>query len=129
PSNVNIFDGTIEVTNGNTLTAPGMREFGGSIVVDPTAVLELTGHSVTQGVGAVNGTLTVNNGNTSALRQFGGSLLVNGGTLNAAPSASGGGGHIFIGYDGGATPGEVTVQSSGGNAGVVTDTYAIVSSD
>ena len=130
PSSSNIFGGTLEVTGGNTLTATALRTSGGTIEVDANAVLDLTGHVVTSGVGAVNGTLAVANGNTSALRVYGGSLLDNGGTLGAGPGQPGGnGGAIQIGYDGSGTPGSVTVQNSGTSAAVVTDTYAIVSSD
>ena len=122
------FGGTAEVTGGNTLTTQGIRQTGGSIIVDPAATLNLTGSPPFNFIPS-NGTLSVTSSNTLAARVAGGSVLVNGGTLNAAPSAGGGGGHIDIGIDGSGTPATVTAQSSGTNAAVVTDTFAQVGAD
>jgi fibronectin-binding autotransporter adhesin len=130
PYSITQFAGSLEVTSGQTLTAPGLRMSGGTVQVDPTGLLDLTGHTNLTNVGANNGTLTIANGNTTALRVYGGTLLVNGGTINAgAGQSSGNGGSSLIGYDGSGTPASVTVQNSGSNAGVVTDTYALLSSD
>jgi T5SS/PEP-CTERM-associated repeat protein len=118
--------GTVEVTN--TLTTQGIRQIGGSIIVDPTGVLDLIGQPPFNFIPS-NGTLTITTANTLAARIASGSLLVNGGTLNAAPSVGGGGGRIDIGIDGAGTPATVTVQSSGTNAALVTDTYTEVGSD
>jgi T5SS/PEP-CTERM-associated repeat protein len=122
------FGGTLQVTSGNTLSAADLLMPGGNLVIDPTAVFAIAGHVAT-GIGSVGGTLTISNGNTLALIDSGGTVLVNGGTINAAPSVSGGGGRIDIGVDGSGTPAMVTVQNSGTNAGKVTDTYTQLSSD
>ena len=130
PNNLTEFGGTLEVNTGQALTAPGLRDLGGSIQVDPGALVDLNGHTVTKGVGANNGTLTVNNSNTSAVRLYGGNMLVNGGTLDASPGViSQHGGNILIGIAGGGTPATVTVQSSGTNAALVADTYTQLNSD
>ena len=131
PNNITAFGGTLEVKSGQVLTAPAYRSTGGTLVVDPGATFDLLGRPVINTVGAVNGTIaTVSIGGTSALRLFGGDALVDGGTLNAAPNGlSGGGGNLQIGYDGGGTPSTMTVQSSGSNAAIVRDTYALLSSD
>jgi T5SS/PEP-CTERM-associated repeat protein len=129
PYTLTLFDGLLDVTPGQTLTASAVRMTGGTLTVDASAVLNLTGHVVTQGIGATNGTITVQQGNTSALRVASGDLIVSGGTINAAPGLSGGGGSTFIGVDGSGTPAAVTVQNNGTNAGVVTDTYTQLSSD
>ena len=122
------YAGTLEVTSGNTLTAPQWVEVGGSGQIDPGALLDLTGHQSYGATGANAGTIGAQNTGTQAL-QVESTFLVNGGTLNAGPSQSGGnGGRIYIGYEG-ASQATLTVQNSGTNAGVVTDTYAILSSD
>ncbi|HVC59617.1 MAG TPA: Hint domain-containing protein [Acetobacteraceae bacterium] len=124
------FGGTVEVTSGNTLTASAYSIFHGTAEVDPNALLDLTGHPSYATTGAINGTITVNNTGTNGLLLTGGTLLVNGGTLDAGTGQSGGdGGKILIGYEGGGTPAAMTVQNSGANAGVVTDTYSILGSD
>jgi T5SS/PEP-CTERM-associated repeat protein len=123
-ANVINFGGTLEVTSGNTLTAQGLRQTDGSIIVDSGALIDFLGVPGS-GLAAVNGTISVSNTNTNAVRMFGGHILVDGGTLNAAPGVSGGGGSFQIGYDGGGTPATVTVQ----NGGTVTDSSATVSSD
>ncbi len=123
------YAGTLEVTSGNTLTASQLVQTGGTGQIDPAALLDLTGHISYAGTGANGGTIAVQTSGTQAL-QVDSSFLVNGGTLNAGVGQSGGnGGRIFIGYQGGATPATMTVQNSGTNAAVVTDTYAIIASD
>jgi T5SS/PEP-CTERM-associated repeat protein len=131
PNSITAFDGTLEVTSGNEVTAPAYRSTGGTLVVDPGATFDLLGRPVINSVGAVNGTLaSVAIGGTNALRLFGGNILVDGGTLNAAPGQlDGNGGSLQIGYDGGGTPATMTVQSSGTNAAIVRDTYVVLSSD
>lgn len=125
-----LYAGTLEVTSGNTLTVSQLNMSGGLVQVDPAAMLDATGHSGYSSLGNVNGTLSVNNGNTIALLVSGGMLLVNGGTIDAAPGQPGGnGGRIYVGYAGAGTPATMVVQSSGTNAAVVTDTYGIIASD
>ncbi len=125
------FGGTLEVMSGHTLTASALNVNGGTTVVDQTALLDLTGHVVYGGVGATNGTISTSSGNTNAVQVASGALLVSGGTLNAGTGQGGTitGGKIYIGFEGNGTPATMTVQNSGTNAGVVTDTYALVASD
>jgi T5SS/PEP-CTERM-associated repeat protein len=128
-----LFGGMLEVTSGNTFTGSAILQNGGSLLLDPTAVLDLTGHVTFQNSGAANNGTIVSNGTVGpyAIRQGGGSLLVNGATINAGPGQGGGnnGGEIAVGYLGGGTPASVTVQSGSGHAGSVTDTYSLLSSD
>ncbi|HVC62472.1 MAG TPA: Hint domain-containing protein [Acetobacteraceae bacterium] len=130
PYAIRQYGGSLEVTSGNTLTGSQLLVDGGSTTIDATALLDLTGHPNYGTTGANDGTISASNSGTQALQVESGSLLVDGGTLDAGTGHSGGdGGRIFIGYEGGGTPATVTVQNSGTNAGSVTDSYAIVASD
>ena len=127
PAGVQQIDGTIEVTGGNTLTTPSLRQLDTSTLLqlDVGSLLDITGHP---NVGfADQGTIAIANSNTSGL-QITGSLDVNGGTLNAGPTQPIGGatgGEIAIGYDDGATPASVTAE----NGAAVADTYVLLGSD
>ncbi|HEY1935903.1 MAG TPA: hypothetical protein VGG99_28185, partial [Acetobacteraceae bacterium] len=133
---IRLFGGTLEVTGGQTLTASAITQSGGTLLLDAGGVLDLTGSPV-DGVSplynifpANNGTISVSNSGTAAIEFGSGTVLVNGGTLNAGTGQTGGdGGRINIGYEGAGTPAVLTVQNSGTHAGVVNDTYAIVASD
>ncbi len=112
------FGGTLEVTGGNTLTGSQLSMSGGTTEIDPTGTVDLSGHAVYGSTGANNGTVAVGAGNTRAVSVASGSLLVNGGVLDAGTAVpGGGGGSVLIGVDGGGTPANVTVQSNGANAG------------
>jgi hypothetical protein len=129
--------GTIEVTGGNTLTTPFLRQdsAGADLLVDAGGVLAIIGHS---DLGfANNGTLTsttvVNGtifptGDTIGLFVQG-TATVDGGAIDAGLVLSGSsvastGGFISIGQSGAGTPSTMTV-----NGGSVTDTFSFLSSD
>jgi len=119
--------GTMEVTSGNTLSTSFLRQYtaGTYLLLDPGSVLDITGHL---NIGfASNGTVSIASGDTAG-PLFAGTVLVNGGTLNAGPTqtVSGAtGGFLAIGYDNAGAPATVTVQ----DGGTVSDTYSILSSD
>jgi len=127
PYGIQQIAGTIEVTSGNTLTTPFLRQYaaGNYLLLDPESMLDITGHL---NLGFANGgTVNVTSGNTSGL-QLAGTALINDGTLNAGPTqtVSGAtGGQITIGDDTSGVPGTVTVEGGG----TVSDTYSILSSD
>ena len=130
--------GEIEVTGGNTLTAPTFRQvIGGSVLqVDAGGVLSITGHD---NVGLVNnGTISQNavvSGTTFSVGNtvgvfIAGTATVNGGEINAGPVLSGTsvvttGGFINIGVGDDGDPATMTVE----NGGTVIDTYAQLGSD
>lgn len=118
--------GSIEVTTGNTLATSFLRQVfsNSSLLLDPGSLLDVYGHL---NVGFANqGTVNIVSGGTSGAL-FAGTVLIDGGTLNAGPSQPGGGsgGSVSIGYDDDSSPASVTVQ----NGGVVTDTYSLLGSD
>jgi T5SS/PEP-CTERM-associated repeat protein/uncharacterized repeat protein (TIGR03803 family) len=136
PYPIRLFAGTLEVGSGYTLTASAISQSSGTSLLDAGSMLDLTGSPVDgvtpnyNIVAANNGTISVSNSGTAAIEFSSGTVLVNGGTLNAGSGQSGGdGGSINIGYEGGGTPASFTVENSGSQAGVVMDTYAIVASD
>ena len=138
PATITEIAGTIEVTGGNTLQSTYFRQLGGgTLVLDTSGVLDITGHqnigftnngtvAAVTGTIVANGTTSVLNTGTLALR-LDGTVLVDGGTINAGPSQlvnGASGGDILLGLDGAGTPASVIVQAGG----VVTDTYAILGS-
>lgn len=123
PYGITALGGTIDVTSGNTLSAAQIVMLAGSLQVDPGATLNLTGHVATA-IGANTGSLAVVTGNSIALVLSGGSLLVNGGVLNAGTGQVGGnGGRIAIGVDGNGAA-AITVQNTGTIAGIGAGTGA-----
>ena len=125
PYGITQFGGTIDVTAGNTLAAAALRMAGGTVAVDPAGVFNVTGHTVTTTIGDNGGTLAISNTSTGGVEMDSGTLLVNGGTLNAGSASS----FVRIGSGGSGTPASVTVQNSGTNAGKVTAAFTVLSSD
>lgn len=125
PYGITQFGGTIDVTAGNTLAAAALRMLGGTVAVDPGGVFNVTGHTVTTTIGDNGGTLAISNTATGGVEMTSGTLLVNGGTLNAGSASS----YVRIGSGGSGTPASVTVQNSGTNAGKVTAAFTVLSSD
>jgi T5SS/PEP-CTERM-associated repeat protein len=78
---------------------------------------------------ASNGTISIQNGNTSGLLLMG-TAVIDGAVLNASSSSAGTGGLITVGEAGDGTPTTVTVETAGSvTAGSVSDTYSILYSD
>ena len=130
PYSIRQLGGTLEVTGGKVLAGSQLYMAGGSTTIDANGTIDLTGHVVFGSTGAINGTIAASNSNARAVSIGSGSLLVNGGVVNGGTGQAGGnGGAVYLGVDGGGTPATLTVQSSGANAGVVTNTYTHVGSD
>ena len=130
PQPIEDLAGTLEVTGTGTLTASGLLldSSGAALLLDPGAIVNLTGHS---NYGVENaGTIVVPSNNPFAI-SLSGNGTINGGTLNAGPGQGGGatGGALYLGHTGGGTPTTLLVETSGTVGGSVTDTYAILSSN
>ena len=127
PDSIGMLGGTLEVTNGNTLTAGYLVQYGtgAQLSLDPGSVLDVAGalnYSI-----SINGTVTIQAGNSIGVR-IAGSALINGATLDAGTSQTtpgADGGSFYIGYGYAGAPAQVTVE----NGGVVSATFTELGSD
>jgi T5SS/PEP-CTERM-associated repeat protein len=121
--------GEIEITGGNTLTAPFLQQLSATadLQIEPGGTLAIAGHD---DLGFANYGTIVADGNTIGMFVQG-TALVDDGVIDAGPVLNGAsvvstGGFISIGQDGGGgMPAAVTVESGA----TVTDTYAFLGSD
>ncbi len=123
--------GTLEVMPGQTLTATNIGQIQptAATTIAAGATVALSGHENINNVGAVSGTLVVEQGGSYAAGFNGGTAEIDGSMLAGPTSVAGGGGSTTIGENDNG-PAVVTVNGNGiaGN-GVVTDTQLLLGSD
>jgi T5SS/PEP-CTERM-associated repeat protein len=125
PSPIGDLAGTLEVTDGTTLTTDVLRLFTNqaTVNVDAGGTVNILGRQ-NMSLAAISGTLAVEQGNTVGVVVGAGQMVIDG-SLLAGPSLGGNGGSILIGEDSGGLPAGVTVNAGG----KVTDTFALLGSD
>jgi T5SS/PEP-CTERM-associated repeat protein len=125
PGGATVYEGTLDVAGGATLTTARLRTFSPGSAVDIAAggTVMVTGRP-NSSLAASGGTITLSQGNSAAVGIYAGTLTVDG-ALIAGPSPDGNGGSFLIGFESGGTPATVIVNSGG----TVTDTYSLLGSD
>ena len=121
------FAGTLEITAGNTLTTPSVRQLtqGGTLLVDAGGTLDILGKD---NFGFPNaGTITVSSGNSVGMFVEGTAIVdgvIDAGNVSSNGTVVSPGGFIAIGEDSTGSPAVMIVRG-----GSVVDTFALLSSD
>ena len=104
PGLLNIYTGTLEVTGGNTLTSSALRTFNplASVLIQAGGTVAVTGRP-NNNLAAIDGTLTISQGNSTAVEIAAGTLVVDGALL-AGPAATSDGGSFSSGTTVGGPP-------------------------